>query len=71
MPALQLGEGIQEPVGRDEFDVRSAGPTAEHFAQHAGNGGLADRHGTRDADHEGRALGLLAKEGGRGGMKLL
>src|SRR6478735_7541449 len=63
-PALELGVGVEETVGRDELDPRGAGPAAEELAQDPGGRGLA--HGDRagDADEERRALGLLAQEVG-------
>ena len=61
-PALELGVGEEEAVGRHELDLRRVGPAREHLAQDAGGRRLADGHGSGHADDEGRPGRALAEE---------
>ena len=50
--ALQHSVRVEEPVGRDEFDLRRVGPAAQKCPQHPRGGRFSDRHRAGDPDHE-------------------
>src|SRR5699024_8629398 len=68
--ALQLGVGVEEAIGGDQFHVRSVRPAAQHLLEHARGCGFAHSHGAGNANHEGGAGAALTQKSGGGAVQV-
>ena len=60
--ALKLGVGVEEPIGGDHLNLRSALPAAQQLLQQSRNRGFAHRNRAGNPDNKGHAASALAEE---------